>query len=279
VDQALETSRPHVRGHELTVALPAEPVWVDADPVRLAQVFSNLINNACKFTPPGGQVRLAAERDGARVSVRVSDSGVGIAAEHMPRLFEMFSQVGPALERKQGGLGIGLALSRVLVEMHGGTIAAASEGRGRGAQFVVALPAFDAPLPARGQGTAAQGGKPRRILVVDDNEDSAASLAMLLRADGHTVEIANDGERAVAAAAAFRPQTVLLDLGLPGMNGLEACHAIRSQAGGEAIQIAALTGWGQVEDQRRSREAGFDAHLVKPVERAALAALFASARS
>ena len=279
VDEALETSRPHVRGHEFTVALPAGRVWVDADPVRLAQVFSNLINNACKYTPAGGQVRLAVERDGASVRVRVRDSGEGIAAEHMPRLFEMFSQVGPALERRHGGLGIGLALSRALVEMHGGTIEVASEGPGRGAEFTVTLPAAEAPAPLNAaRGEARYSGQPRRILVVDDNEDTAASLAMLLRADGHTVEVANDGQGAVAAAAAFRPGTILLDIGLPGMNGFDACRAIRSQAGGEAIQIAALTGWGQEEDQRRSREAGFDAHLVKPVDRPALLALLAAAR-
>jgi len=278
VDQALETSRPHVRGHELSVALPAEPVWVDADPVRLAQVFANLVHNACKFTPPGGQVRLVAERDGARVRVRVRDNGVGIKPEHMPRLFEMFSQVGPALERTHGGLGIGLALSRALVEMHGGTIEAASDGAGAGAEFSVTLPAFDDAAPPGGQRPAARSGKPRRILVVDDNEDSAATLALLLRAEGHAVEVANDGERAIAAVGSFRPNTVLLDIGLPGMSGLEVCRAIRAQAGGDAIQIAALTGWGQEEDQRRSREAGFDAHLVKPVERSALTALLASAR-
>ena len=278
IEQALETSRPHLRGHEFTVAMAAGPAWVDADPVRLAQVFSNLINNACKYTPAGGQVRLSAEREGARVRVRVRDNGIGLAAEHMPRLFEMFSQVAPAIERRQGGLGIGLALSRALVEMHGGTIEAASDGPGRGAEFSVTLPAFDAPMPSRGKTEQARTAQPRRILVVDDNEDTAASLAMLLRADGHTVEVANDGEHAVKAAAAFRPDTILLDIGLPGMNGIEACRAIRSQAGGAAIQIAALTGWGQEEDRRRSREAGFDAHLVKPVERAALLALFAAAR-
>jgi CheY-like chemotaxis protein len=241
--------------------------------VRLAQVFSNLINNACKFTPPGGQVRLAAERDGARVRVRVRDSGIGIAAEHMPRLFQMFAQADAALERAAGGLGIGLALSRALVELHGGTIAAASEGPGSGAEFTVTLPALEegaAPLVAEERQAHAI---PRRVLVVDDNPDSAASLAMLLRSAGHTVEVAHDGERAVEAAARFHPNAVLLDIGLPGMNGLEACRAIRAQPGGDAITIAALTGWGQHEDQRRSREAGFDAHLVKPVEREALAAL------
>jgi len=278
VDQALETARPRVRGHELTVALPAEPVWVDADPVRLAQVFSNLINNACKFTPAGGQVSLVVERDGARVRVRVRDSGVGISAEHLPRLFEMFSQVGTAFERSHGGLGIGLALSRALVELHGGSIAASSDGPGTGAEFVVTLPAFDASPAVRGATAGTRTTKPRRVLVVDDNEDNAATLAMLLRLEGHTVQMASGGERAVAAVASFKPQTVLLDIGMPGMDGLEACRAIRAQAGGDSIQIAAVSGWGQADDRRRSREAGFDAHLVKPVERAALAALLASAR-
>jgi len=276
IEQALETARPHVRGHELTVALPAEPVWVDADPVRLAQVFSNLINNACKFTPPGGKVRLLAEHDGARVRVRVRDNGVGIAAEHLPRLFEMFSQVETTFERS-GGLGIGLALSRALVELHGGRIEAASDGPGTGAEFVVTLPAFDEAPGVRGASAGARTSKPRRVLVVDDNEDNAATLAMLLRLEGHTVQMASGGERAVAAVASFKPQTVLLDIGMPGMDGLEACRAIRAQAGGDSIQIAAVSGWGQADDHRRSREAGFDAHLVKPVERAALAALLASA--
>jgi len=209
--------------------------------------------------------------------VRVRDSGVGIAAEHLPRLFEMFSQVGTAFERSHGGLGIGLALSRALVELHGGSIEAASDGPGAGAEFVVTLPAFDEAPAVRGATAGARTSKPRRVLVVDDNEDNAATLAMLLRLEGHTVQMASGGERAVAAVASFKPQTVLLDIGMPGMDGLQACRAIRAQAGGESIQIAAVSGWGQADDHRRSREAGFDAHLVKPVERAALAALLASA--
>jgi PAS domain S-box-containing protein len=273
IEQALETSRPHLRGHEFTVSLPPEPIWIDADPVRLAQVFSNLLNNACKYTPGGGQIRLSAERNGAKASVRVRDTGIGIGAQHLPQLFNMFSQAAPALERAQGGLGIGLALSQALVRMHGGVIEAKSKGTGEGSEFVVTLPALDeAPAPVRRR-TSTPAVASRRVLVVDDNLDGAESLAMLLRADGHAVTVAHDGPAATAAVATFKPEVILLDIGLPGMNGYEACRAIRSRPGGDSIVIAALTGWGQDDDHRKSREAGFDAHLVKPVEREALAAL------
>jgi PAS domain S-box-containing protein len=277
VAQALETSRPHLRGHEFTVSLPAQPVWVEADPVRLAQVLSNLLNNACKYTPAGGQIRLSAERSGARVALKVRDSGIGIASEQMPALFNMFSQAAPALGRAPGGLGIGLALSRTLMEMQDGSIEARSDGPGHGSEFIVTLPVVEEGAAPRTESAQPSGvaADPRRILVVDDNQDSAASLARLLRADGHTTEVAYDGERAVEAAASFKPDTVLLDIGLPGMSGLDACRAIRSQAGNQHILIAAVTGLGQEEDERKSREAGFDAHLVKPVEHAALVALLA----
>jgi len=286
MEQALETSRPLVRGHELTVSLPPEPVWLHADPVRLAQVLSNLINNACKYTPAGGAiwVRAAVEEGGGggRLRVCVKDGGVGIPAEHMPRLFEMFSQVAGARSYGNsgayGGLGIGLALSRALVELHGGTLEAASEGEGRGAEFTVTLPAAEAGV-SKERKPYPSAGAPRRVLVVDDNRDNATSLAMMLRAVGHTVEIALDGERAVERAAAFRPDTVLLDIGLPGMNGLEACRRIRAQAGGDAMLIAAITGWGQDNDVLRAKEAGFDAHLVKPVELAKIAALLSAGRA
>jgi PAS domain S-box-containing protein len=278
VEQALETARPHLRGHEFTLSLPAQPVWLDADPVRLAQVLSNLLNNACKYTPGGGQIRLSAARVGAKVALKVRDNGIGIPREQLPALFNMFSQVAPPPGLAVGGLGIGLALSRTLVEMQEGTIEADSEGPGHGSEFTVTLPAFDEGATPRGPRTQASGtgADPRRILVVDDNQDSAASLARLLRADGHTTEVAYDGERAVQAAASFRPDTVLLDIGLPGMSGLDACRAIRSQAGNQHILIAAVTGLGQEEDERKSREAGFDAHLVKPVQHAALTALLAA---
>jgi PAS domain S-box-containing protein len=276
IDQALETARPHVRGHEFTVSLPREPVWLDADPVRLAQVFSNLLNNACKYTPAGGHIRLIAEREGRDVLVRLRDSGIGIERQALQRIFEMFSQGASALERGQGGLGIGLSLALALARMHGGDIEATSDGPGHGAEFVVTLPTCDAaPLGERAAG-AARASATRRVLVVDDNADGADSLAMLLRADGHAVEVAYDGPGAVDAVAAFQPDVVLLDIGLPRMNGYEACRAIRARAGGERIVIAALTGWGQEDDHRKSRDAGFDAHLVKPVEREALAQLLSA---
>ena len=283
VDQALETSRPLVRGHAFTVSLPRETVWLDADPVRLAQVLSNLINNACKYTPAGGAIRLEAEVEGGRLKLSVKDGGIGIPPEHMPHLFEMFSQASTVREQfnrgASGGLGIGLALSRALVELHGGTLTGASEGPGRGAEFTVTLPVIEAGAAREASPMRAMAGAPKRVLVVDDNRDSAASLAMMLRADGHTVEVAHDGELAVERAAEFRPNTVLMDIGLPGMNGFDACRRIRRQEGGDTIVIAAITGWAQPEDAARSRDAGFDAHLVKPVERSQLAALLTSDRT
>ncbi len=264
-EQALETSRPYLRGHELTIALPPRPVWVDADPVRMCQVLANLLNNAGKYTPAGGKIFVVIEQQGERAVVRVRDTGIGIAADYLPHVFEMFSQATPALERPEGGLGIGLALARALVQMHGGSIVAASGGPGAGSEFTVSLPAAQ-EQPARPCDAAAVAPrKAQRILVVEDNLDTAASLAALLRLDGHTVEVANDGRAALDAAAAFHPDTVLLDIGLPGMNGYDTCRALRAAPGGQAIRIAALTGWGQEADQRRAREAGFDAHLVKPV--------------
>jgi PAS domain S-box-containing protein len=277
VEQALDTARPHVLGHEFTVSLPAQPVWLDADPVRLAQVFSNLLNNACKYTPPGGRIRLEAELRGTTVTATVSDTGIGIAPGQLPSVFEMFSQAAPALERSRGGLGIGLSLARALVEMHGGRIEAASEGVGRGSSFTIELPACDAPpLPLHGARPGRRAVAARRVLVVDDNQDAAASLAMMLRLEGHAVEVAHDGQAALEAAQRFAPEVVLLDLGMPGMNGFEACRAMREQPGGAARRILALTGWNQEDDQRRSRAAGFDAHLVKPVDPQALRELLAS---
>ena len=278
VEQALETSRPHVRGHEFTVSLPSQPVYLDADPVRLAQVLSNLLNNACKYTPSGGHIRLTAEREAGQVVVKVRDNGMGIAREHLPHVFDMFSQAAPALERAQGGLGIGLALARALTQMHEGTIEAHSGGPDTGSEFVVSLPAFDdGPAPRRKRESFV-ASTVRRILVVDDNRDSATSLALLLRMAGHVVEVAGDGPGAVQAVGSFRPDLILLDIGLPGMNGYETCRAIRARPGAEVVVIAAVTGWGQEEDHRKSREAGFDAHLVKPVEQEALLALIAASR-
>lgn len=267
---AVETSRPLVEQaeHELLVTLPSAPVHLDADLTRLAQVFSNLLNNAAKYTEPGGRIELTAAVSDSEVVVRVLDNGLGIPANALARIFEMFSQVDGNLERAQGGLGIGLTLVRRLVEMHGGTVEAHSHGKGKGSEFVVRLPFVD---------TAVQSGKSpgddnllktakRRILVVDDNKDSAMTLGMMLKLMGNETHTAYDGLAAVEAAEKFRPDFILLDIGLPKLNGYEACRRIREQSWSNGIVIVALTGWGQDEDRRRSKEAGFDHHLVKPLE-------------
>jgi CheY-like chemotaxis protein len=237
--------------------------------VRLSQVFSNLLNNAAKYTEAGGHIRLSGERQGSDVVVSVTDDGIGIAAETLPRIFEIFSQSKRALERSQEGLGVGLSLVRGLVELHGGRIEARSEGPGRGSEFIVRLPVM--------LGTVAQEAPPQgdqqqqtsetkyRVLIVDDLKDSANTLAMLLKRMGHEVETAYDGEEAIAAAASFRPEVVLLDIGLPKLNGYDACRRMRAQPWGKDMLLIALTGWGQEEDRQRTREAGFDHHLTKPI--------------
>ena len=278
IEQALETSRPHL-SQQLTISLPSEPIHLDADPVRLSQVLSNLLNNAAKFTPKSGRIGVSASLEGGTAVIRVRDTGVGIAPEQLARIFQIFSQAGSALDRSTGGLGIGLSLARSLVELHGGTIEARSEGRDKGAEFVVRLPVLALPDPAElpeRPAPASYGGAVRRVLVVDDVRDSVDSLAALLRMDGNVVETAADGLEAVRKAEAFKPDLILLDLGLPHLNGFEACELIRRQPWGRGIVIVALTGWGQDEDRRRTLDAGFDAHLVKPVHADALRALLAS---
>jgi PAS domain S-box-containing protein len=275
LEQALEASRPHVEcaGHDLSVALPPAPVYLDADPVRLAQVFLNLIHNACKYTDPGGQIRVSAEMDGPEVVVTVADTGIGVPPEDLVRLFEMFAQLGPTGERAQGGLGIGLSLARGLVEMHGGSIEARSEGPGKGTQLVVRLPTLpggSAAQPAPAPAAAVQPAAARRVLVVDDHRDVVESLALLLRATGYQVEIAHDGLEAIEAAGRYRPDLVLLDIGMPKLDGYATCQRIREHPWGRDMTIVALTGWGQEDDQRRTREAGFDGHLVKPLDPRAL---------
>jgi signal transduction histidine kinase/ActR/RegA family two-component response regulator len=279
IQDALEACRPLIEagGHELTVSLPPEPVTLEADPTRLAQVFSNLLNNAAKYTPPGGSIRLTAERQGDEIAVKIRDTGIGIPADMLPRIFEMFTQVDRSLERSQGGLGIGLSLVRGLVELHGGSVEAHSEGPGRGSEFLVRLSIHP---PARAthaaQGDSQQAAAPRhRILVVDDNRDAADSLALLLTLQGSEVRTAYDGLEAIEAAAAFDPDVVLSDLGMPRMNGYEAAQKIREQCSGKVVLVA-MTGWGQEEDKRKSSEAGFDFHLVKPVDLDDLEELLAS---
>ena len=280
VDNAVETARPAVEaaGHDLVVALPPEPVVLDADLTRLAQVFSNLLTNSAKYTPPGGRIRLAARRDGDEVVVSVEDTGIGIPADALPRIFDMFSQVDRSVERATGGLGIGLALVKGLVEMHGGSVTAASAGEGQGSAFAVRLPVPPAapPAPTAAPTRAAdRAGPGRRILVVDDNRDSAESMAEMLRLFGNEVALAHDGEEAVGRAGAFRPRVILMDIGMPKLNGLDATRRIRGQPWGRDVTVIALTGWGQDGDRDRTREAGCDGHLVKPVSLADLQGLLA----
>ena len=285
LDAALETSRPAIEagGHELTVAIPAEPIPLEADAVRLAQVFANLLNNAAKYTEAGGHVRLNAERRGENVVVSVKDTGVGIAAEMLPNIFDIFLQATPALVRSQIGVGIGLSLVKGLVELHGGSVEARSDGTGHGSEFIVRLPvAVDARVPAPAV-PAVEDANPdvpkRRVLIVDDNRDSADSLAMLLRIMGHEVATAYDGEQAVVTAAASRPEVVLLDIGMPKVNGYDVCSRIRRERWGTDMLLVALTGWGQEDDRRRTEDAGFNQHMVKPVDAGALLKLLDSLSS
>lgn len=273
--QAIETTRalPEGAGHDLQVALPTEPIWLDADPVRLSQVFSNLLTNACKFSDAGGTVSIAAARQGDAAVVTVEDFGIGIEPDKRESIFEMFEQVDKSLERTRSGLGIGLTLVKRLVELHGGSIAAHSEGLDRGSQFVVRLPLLvEQPSPATTapRGACAAPSTSKRILVTDDNRDAANSLAMLLKISGHQVDTAYDGAEAIRKAEANHPDVILLDLGMPGKNGYEVCRLIRQVPWGKDIRIVALTGWGQEQDRRKTHDAGFDHHLVKPVSPDAL---------
>jgi len=272
---AIETSRPLIDtgGHELTVVIPSHRIDLEADPVRLAQVFANLLNNSAKYSAGAGHIRLAAERHGEEVVVTVSDDGIGITADALPHIWDIFTQARPALNQSRSGLGIGLSLVKGLVALHGGEVAVESEGAGRGSTFTVRLPVA-APAPVTGDVgiSVVKPGAPttRRILLADDLVDSVDSLSMLLRLMGHTVWTAQDGAEAFALAEVHRPEVLLLDLGMPRMDGYEACRRIREQPWGREMLIVAVTGWGQKEDRRRTEEAGFDHHVVKPVEPAAL---------
>ncbi|MFO0847587.1 MAG: PAS domain-containing protein [Gemmataceae bacterium] len=284
VQQAVETSRPLIEqaGHALTVALPPGSLYVDGDVTRLAQVFSNLLNNAAKYTDRGGHIELAVRREGGEAVVSVKDDGVGIPAEMLRRVFDIFTQVDRNLERAQGGLGIGLSIVKKLAEMHGGTVEARSGGPGLGSEFVVRLPVV---VPDAAAGRGAEGpagpvnGVRRRILVVDDNRDSAESLAMMLTLMGNDTRTAHDGLEAVESAPAFGPDVILMDIGMPRLNGFDTARRIRSEPWGRGVVLVALTGWGQEEDRRRSQEAGFDHHLTKPVDPARLEKLLAELRA
>lgn len=264
--------------HEITVSLPDEPVILDGDVVRLNQIFSNLLTNACKYTPPNGRIFLDVKLRGKLVVVSVKDNGIGIPSEMLPKVFTMFAQGTQELVRAQDGLGIGLTLVKQLVEMHGGWVEAFSEGLGKGSEFVIRLPVSQTHTDTKPLVAVAVKRAPvsRRVLVVDDQEDNANSLSSLLRVAGHNAKVAYDGNAAIAEAKEFRPELILLDIGMPDMNGFEACRCIREEAWGKDLKIMALTGWGQEEDHEKSMAAGFDGHLVKPVSLTALTEILAS---
>ena len=280
IETALEVVRPNFAtlGHALTVSLPPEDVWLNVDAVRLSQVLGNLLHNAGKFTPRGGAIAVEAQRSAeGGVSIRVSDNGVGIAPEMVSSVFDLFSQADRSLERSQGGLGIGLSLVKGLVEMHGGSVQVESPGLGNGSVFTIRLPAArivaSGPAANPAVDAVSRGAPaPRRILVVEDNRDAAESMLMLLSGFGHEVSLVNDGREAVDAALAFRPDVILLDIGLPGIDGFSLAKTLRTLPETSAARLIAVSGYGQDRDRVRSAEAGFDLHLVKPVDPSKLTA-------
>jgi two-component system CheB/CheR fusion protein len=283
VRRAVESVLPAARErrHTLDIALPDGPIRLEADPTRLEQVLWNLLNNAIKYTEPGGHIALVAERSNGQVVLRVRDDGIGIDPEMLPRVFDLFVQAESRSDRSRGGLGVGLSLVRRLVEMHGGSITARSVGRSLGSEFVISLPAPAPPEQCereagrgRDAATTPRGIRPRRILVVDDHVDAADSLAKVLsRLYRQEVRVAYDGPAALEAAGTFRPEVVLLDIGMPGMDGYEVARRLRALPGAEGMQLVALTGWGQEADRQRTKEAGFEQHLVKPVDPEAIRAI------
>jgi signal transduction histidine kinase/CheY-like chemotaxis protein len=284
VARAIETIQPLIaeQRHELQVDVPEDALEVEGDLTRLTQVLGNLLNNAAKYTDPGGAISVVARRADTDVEIRVRDNGIGIPPELLPRLFQLFTQVDGAAHRAQGGLGIGLALVRQLVQMHGGSVTAYSQGPGHGSEFLVRLPlrmknyrespvGLAAPTVTTVNGTRTG----HRILLADDNRDALDSLATLLQCDGHEVHTAGDGAEALIVAAEHHPDVVLLDIGMPKLDGYEVARRIRAEPWGKRTVLIALTGWGQDEDRRRSREVGFDSHLVKPLDPEALSTLLA----
>jgi CheY-like chemotaxis protein len=273
VEAAVETARPLLEGkrHALHVRLPQAPVRLLVDPVRMAQVLSNLLSNAGKYTDPGGRIELQADATGSTLVLRVRDNGIGLSARDRAQIFEMFSQVASAMDRAEDGLGIGLALTRGLVELHGGRIDVVSDGPGKGSEFIVSLPTRipEQPAPpAAVSSSPAQPApqRPRKVLLADDNADALETMAALLQIEGHEVETAGDGERALVVGEQLRPDVAILDIGMPRVNGYEAAARIRASDWGRGVVLIALTGWGQEQDQARAREAGFDHHCTKPVD-------------
>ncbi|HTW75114.1 MAG TPA: response regulator [Steroidobacteraceae bacterium] len=280
VTRAVETVQPLLsrQGHELSLQVTAEPLFIDGDPTRLIQIVGNILSNAVKYTHSGGRIELAADRCGEYVQIRVRDNGIGIEPQLIPTVFNLFEQASPSERGNQAGLGIGLALVKRLVELHGGQVEARSEGIGKGSEFTVRFPrlaggAEQAAACARPAAGAAQAATQRRILIADDNRDALESLAQLLQLEGHEVYQAADGLQALAAAGETRPDLVMLDIGMPGLDGYEVARRIRAEDWGRGAMLVAVTGWGQDSDRRRSQEAGFDSHWVKPLNAQKLAAL------
>jgi len=279
---AVETTLPAIEAkrHALDLQLPDEPIWVEADRNRLAQVLGNLLTNAARYTPEGGHVRVAARRDGFDAVVEVSDDGIGIPAESLPHIFDIFTQVGRGPAHGQGGLGIGLSLVKRLTEMHGGTVEAFSEGARRGSRFTVRLPLRERTREGASGNPGAAGeaapARAMRVLLADDNRDAVDITRELLALRGHAVEVAHDGRAALALALARLPDVALLDIGMPGMNGYELAAALRSLPGGAGVRLVAVTGWGTEQDRARTRAAGFDLHLTKPIDLGALDQLLAA---
>jgi len=282
VQQAVETSRPIIEqaGHNLTIDVPPGAIYVDADLTRMAQVFSNILNNAAKYTEPGGKIHLIAQRDDSEAVVSVKDDGIGIPPHMLPNVFDIFTQVDRNLERSQGGLGIGLSIVKRLVEMHGGSVVARSDGNDMGSEFIVRLPVVLSVVQSHSdEGAPARFTGRRRVLVVDDNRDAANSLSIMLRLMGNEPKTAHDGIEALEVAAAFRPDLILLDIGMPRLNGYDTARRIRQQPWGKNVILVALTGWGQDDDRRKSHDAGFDLHMVKPIQPDTLEELLASSAS
>jgi CheY-like chemotaxis protein len=279
LQSAIEATRPMIDGqrHELTVDQPLEPMWADADFTRIAQALSNLLNNAAKYTEAGGRIAAVASIDGAAGTIAVIDNGVGIAPEMLPRIFDMFTQLQEYRDRTHGGLGIGLSLARRLIELHGGTLEAASEGLGRGCRFTIRLPLARVQAPDVRRSTKFAGGtRGCRVLIAEDNPDSAEMLSLMLGMKGHDVRVASNGEEAVAIGVEFEPHIAFLDIGMPRVDGFEVARRLRAQFG-RNVMLIALTGWGQDEDKRRSQDAGFDRHLTKPPDPDVLDRLIAEA--
>jgi len=278
IESAIETVQPwfNRKGHAVSVNVPELDVIIEADPVRLAQVLANLLTNAAKYTEPQGRIELSVHHEDEVVEFRVRDNGIGIPQENHAEIFKMFAQLSPAIERSEGGLGIGLALAKGLVELHGGSIAVASEGKGRGSEFTVRIPIAQAAAPAVTSVREAvdeKGTKKCELILADDNADALQSLAMLLEMEGHTVRAASDGATALSLAQQKMPDVMLLDIGMPGLTGYDVASKVRQLRDGDAVMLIALTGWGQPADRERASKAGFDHHLTKPIDHDALAEL------